>query len=336
MTDSVRLLSGQILQPSQKGWWTRLTGGCLCICLAAVLFYSGYRAWYDYVRFQRGNILTVYGLGLATAVLYLLGQRSMLGLASGVQPSGENAMFVYLRSFESDSRWIGDLGPFRVLTSLLTVFGTTYGTYESLLSFAVGDSGKLLAVGFPKESLPPLGGRRLYAKGDWKKLVETLTNNASAVFLRPGLTEGLRWELQHLIDSCPPSKIFLCFPRRNSRAEYESFLEQSGRDFPIEFPSKLDGALFITFDPNWSPILLKPVRRSVVGRICGLIRSLLVSYGPSLRSALFEGPARVVPSRRRPFAWPEWLYWGPMIVIVLTIAGLVLLGPAAPFIYPMY
>ena len=74
-------------------------------------------------------------------------------------------------------------------------------------------SGPVLAIGRPREVIPPLGAARIYVHDeDWQNLVRVLTYFARIVFLRVGDTSGFIWELRHLRTGCDPLKLLLFFP----------------------------------------------------------------------------------------------------------------------------
>ncbi|MBR5711545.1 MAG: hypothetical protein IKX40_12380 [Thermoguttaceae bacterium] len=106
---------------------------------------------------------------------------------------------LYLRSFKAD-------------TSKIIKF--TSQTEEEILVNSLSPIGKTVAIGSPKDEIPPLGGYRIYVKDDkcqnseikfsqnealiaeWQNTVIKLSKDAKLIALRIGDTAGLSWEIQ--------------------------------------------------------------------------------------------------------------------------------------------
>jgi len=89
--------------------------------------------------------------------------------------------------------------------------------------------GPLIAIGKPDDALPAIGSGRFYVDDDqWQAALLEVMSASQLVVLICGATQGLRWELQQVIQRLDPSELLLCIPRqRHSRdtrlAEWRQF-----------------------------------------------------------------------------------------------------------------
>src|ERR1700689_734469 len=66
------------------------------------------------------------------------------------------------------------------------------------------------AIGRPGEGLPALGAARFYvANAHWQEKVADVATVARLVVWASGTTQGLQWEITHLIRSLAPEKLVL-------------------------------------------------------------------------------------------------------------------------------
>ena len=128
--------------------------------------------------------------------------------------------------------------------------------------------GPFAAIGDPTEGLPQLGAIRIYVgvDGDWQEMVSKMADKASYVILQIGKSDGLMWEVQHIIENVKPEQLILCLPnqkfkitrlggfkkREQERQKiYQIFRDKTQDYFPVPLPEKIGGAMFIYFAPNW-------------------------------------------------------------------------------------
>ncbi len=105
---------------------------------------------------------------------------------------------LYLRSFSAD-------------TSKIIKF--TSQTEEEILVDSLSPIGKTVAIGCPRDKIPPLGGYRFYVKDEeWQNTVLQLSENAELTALRVGETEGLSWEINTLINIPDLQKLIFLIP----------------------------------------------------------------------------------------------------------------------------
>ena len=76
-----------------------------------------------------------------------------------------------------------------------------------------------------------------------------------------GHTEGLRWEIKHLLESVPPQKLLLWlhvnignWKKAERDSEWEKFRAAYKDVFPKELPADAARMRFIAFEDDWSPI----------------------------------------------------------------------------------
>lgn len=106
---------------------------------------------------------------------------------------------VYLRSFQDDGLSIGTRGPSRGIVDRLTVRHRL--GYERLLVASMQHFGPVVAIGEPRERLPPTGAFRLYYDDDeWQAAVTRMLLAASYIVLSVGETPSVGWEIAKLKD----------------------------------------------------------------------------------------------------------------------------------------
>src|SRR6185295_6816763 len=122
--------------------------------------------------------------------------------------------------------------------------------------------GPFVAVGNPTEELPVLGAARVYATDEaWQMTVDELTARAGVVLLQAGESEGVAWEVHHVVNLDAPERLILSLPlatrRRPSRAErYAAFRSRFGDLFPRPLAESIGDCQFAYFDADWTPRLL--------------------------------------------------------------------------------
>ena len=177
-----------------------------------------------------------------------------------LQRAGSRRPVLYLRSFQLDSR-IGR-------PSLIERFlgSIPLATDEQNVARALRKAGPMIAIGRPGESLPALGAARFYVShAQWQEKVVEVVEVAQYVLWATGATEGLRWEISHLIASLDPEKLIVWAhphllriggPERE--AEWRKFLEMMGPLFPKPLPAILGRARFFYFTKDWAPRAVAP------------------------------------------------------------------------------
>ena len=255
----------------QKRWW----GSILVLSgWAMILAGMGY-ALMNVV----GDLLpVVLGVAVAYIGVRLLnrGKRHFVPVGLAALQKDPRPPVLYLRPFTEEgdigqmspnaiNRGFGEKGTWRA-TALLVRF---LDTYEQYIGFAFRKIGPLAAIGNPTDGLPHLGAYRIYVglEGDWQKMVSTLANQASYALLQIGSSDGLMWEVQHIVNHVQPEQLILCLPnekikisrlsgpqKREERRQkiYQAFRTKTQEFFPKPLPADIGRAMFIYFDQDWN------------------------------------------------------------------------------------
>jgi len=169
--------------------------------------------------------------------LYKQGQRHFLTPAEKVMAADRRAPVVYLRSFATEGR---------------------IGEDEIALSRVLGTVGPFVAIGSPRDPLPPLGASRFYLPGpDWQGFVTHLVRRARLVVVLAGQTPGLEWELKLCRAELDPLQLIIAIPK--DEAAYGAFRNVARSaglllpDYPPLPEWPIGGSLyaFVTFDAEW-------------------------------------------------------------------------------------
>jgi hypothetical protein len=174
--------------------------------------------------------------------------------ASALAP--ETPPVVYLRPFAVDESGWG-----QIFSALLTAkMFTPVLSEEEQLARAVAPIGPLIAIGQPGESLPTPGAARIYP-AHWRESVEDLLRRARLVILRPGTSEGVRWEVEHSFRTVDPAKVVLMFERVKAK-DYEKNRTAIADACSVQLPPFKEvrrgrrARAFLEFEPNWTPKVL--------------------------------------------------------------------------------
>lgn len=182
-----------------------------------------------------------------------------------LERSGMRRPILYLRSFALDQQIQRPSWFERFLGSL------PLESAEQELTKALKKVGPTIAIGRPGEHLPGLGAARFYCSDDrWQQKVADVAAESQCIVWASGVTEGLRWEISHLVQSTLPEKLILwAHPHimrlapREREAEWSRFLVALGSAFPKPLPERLGEARFIYFSAGWAPHPVAPPRGPV-------------------------------------------------------------------------
>jgi hypothetical protein len=167
---------------------------------------------------------------------------------------------LYLRSFPLDAKLATPSLP-EILLGLVPLADA-----EQTLTREMRKVGPVIAIGRPGEALPALGAARFYVSHErWKEKVADVVRVAELVVWATGVTEGLRWEISHLIESLPPEKLVLwAHPHllrvgeAEREAEWKRFRDMLGGLFARPLPERLGSTRFFYFTPEHEPIAVGP------------------------------------------------------------------------------
>jgi hypothetical protein len=209
-----------------------------------------------------------------------------------LQRAGGRRPVLYLRSFALDAQ----LAKPSLLERLLGL--VPLADAEQVLTKELRRCGPVIAIGRPSEALPALGAARFYITNErWKEKVADIVKVAELVVWATGTTEGLRWEISHLLESLPPEKLILWahphllrVSEKEREAEWTRFRDTLGRGFPQPLPERLGDARFIYFNAQHEPVLVPPTSRWNAQR--NALRALLRAKG-------YPKPDPIAKARRR-------------------------------------
>jgi hypothetical protein len=168
---------------------------------------------------------------------------------------------LYLRSFALDEEIARPSGAELVLGTTPTA-----NAEQTLAKILSRRRGPVIAIGMPDEKLPGLGAARFYAGHDvWHQKVADVANVSQLVIWTTGTTEGLRWEISHLLGSVPPAKLIvwahpylLRLDKTEREREWSAFRETLGKTFPKPLPERLGKIRYIWFRDDWEPVPVAP------------------------------------------------------------------------------
>jgi len=237
--------------------------------------------------------------GVSSTLLVFTSWRLFARRAESVLRRNRRRPVLYLRSFQADVRMLGGVGDlFRLI-----FFGTPAESPERALAGSLTGVGPLVAVGQPREKLPPLGAARLYVRDDWQAVVAGLARASDLVVFRIGRTEGFWWEIRHVVSACDPRRVLIYLPKKDRENVYTAFWRRAAEVFPRRLPFRTGAALFLGFDADWNPRLLGIDGPSEAARGRWW---LLGGSAPIVREALNETLKPLgLDARRLPWRWRE-------------------------------
>jgi hypothetical protein len=168
---------------------------------------------------------------------------------------------LYLRSFALDEETA------RPSAGELVLGTTPTASAEQMLAKVLNRRvGPVIAIGMPGEKLPGLGAARFYASHEvWHQKVADAAQVSQLVVWTTGSTEGLRWEIAHLLKSVPPAKLIvwahphlLRVGKAERAQEWSTFLATLGKAFPKALPERLGKTRLIWFKKDWEPVPVAP------------------------------------------------------------------------------
>jgi ABC-type nitrate/sulfonate/bicarbonate transport system permease component len=279
---------------SEENWsrrGVRLAIGCVCLCIAVGMFVTPLLARYvpgcqiplpmlaNEIIFRLGAMLT--------SILFLLIPGFFQRSALVTLRKDDRYPVIYLRSFAADVR-VADSWSEIAWSILFNVPESA----ELALGRGVRLVGPLVTFGQPNELIKPRGAVRLYVdEKNWKQLLIDIVAAAELVILRIGRTEGFWWEFKHLFEHCNPENVLIYVPKKDRKTQYPYFSARAKSIIDRPFPHDLGAALFVGFDREWRPQLIRyegPSWRPLLRR-----RFLIGSSAPAVLEALAERQQQV-------------------------------------------
>lgn len=175
------------------------------------------------VLVEQRNVLAQLASGLEVVVATLilvslanrlrsLAQSKIRFSVDSLTASDQRAPILFLRAFRDDlvtlppynyllmSKIINDYSRARTLDHILLEEGTLYGP--------------VVALGNPKDPIPPYGVARQYVNDvDWQTSIKRLSQDAKGVVLCVDDTEAVWWEIEHLAETLIAKVLFIVHPK---------------------------------------------------------------------------------------------------------------------------
>ena len=204
------------------------------------------------------------------ASLRLRARKAMAEDAKALMTRDPRPAILYLRSFEHDElAEPSDIRPLNsdplsgalsgVMIGLLSSAEGAASTQEERLTRYMRRHGPFVAIGDPRDDLPDLGAARLYVddKTNWKSEVLSLMNKARLVIIRPGLGDGLRWELDRAIQVVPSERVMFWLPgnsddRSQIPESYEQLKGQLAACVTSPLPKWIEKKPCLCFGSGWT------------------------------------------------------------------------------------
>ena len=128
------------------------------------------------------------------------GRRLMISSIRESTEHDKRAPLLFLRSFRDEHVKLS--APRILLLGRLVNLFQRKGTLDIVLLEEATAYGPVVAVGEPGEPVPPYGAARGYfADGDWQKAIAQLADASRCIVICLDQTEGLIWELDHILNS---------------------------------------------------------------------------------------------------------------------------------------
>jgi len=218
----------------------------------------------------------VVGFALLPGILRDLRLRKQLKApsASEVLAHDKRPPIIYLRSFKEE-------GTGKDLPATLTVEplmnplgfgGRQMPTFEQELAVYVERSGPFVTLHNPDFGLSELGAARLATKegNDWWKQLDEVLPGCRFVIFRAGETKNLLLELQKLVSEVPATKVLVYLQMGVEQdagvqqARYNRFRKLTESILPKPLPEKRGKYQFLYFDPDWTPILSRNLKTTLI------------------------------------------------------------------------
>jgi hypothetical protein len=234
----------------------------------------------------------VIGLSIALAAgllmvmgahLFNLGRRIKIASKPKFTPRDDRPLVLYLRSFRDDS-------PDPVMNPGVQLPIVT--TEEEQLAGVLGEIGRFIAIGNPREQLPQLGATRMYVDdAEWKHRVRDLMSEARIILFRAGAgSDGFWWEVETAVQLVKPERLLFLVP--SDEREWEVFRHVAQRYMPSQLPLcsgkkpllwELSSKGLIYFEPDWTPRYVPLTSKAGRG---DLLSPYAPAFGKALRPAL--------------------------------------------------
>ena len=285
-----------VAPPSCKPYGSLLQFGVFLGCVLASVHVSGWLAAQlkDYAWLPVGwlVVLTTLAVTSPLAIRAVRGGRQFFSRnAQQALRADRRRPVLYLRSFALDDTLMRRLS----LASRILSLAVPSLTLEERVVKILGRLGPVIAIGRPGENLPALGAARFYVSNErWNQKVAEIVSVAQLVIWASGTTEGLRWELSHLLKMLDPGRLLLWLHPNilglNGEArerEWRKFREQFADLLPPQFPATIGETRFIYLRADGEPVAVLPDDYVRAHPDSDALRNLLYQTGKLTAPRLF-------------------------------------------------
>jgi hypothetical protein len=233
--------------------------------------------------------LLLLNLFRAGRIIDWLADRRATRLYQDVRDWDARAPVLFLRAFDQDRARLPALtrDPFVKFPSGV---GRPRTLDEILLEHA-SCYGPVIAVGDPRDPVPPLGAARVFAPDEgqsWREIVAALVGASKAVVICPNDTEGVRWELDLIASAgARPRTIYLANPEIPAAAS-EILFARLAPEGAVPVLPKRQKTIAAFVDPKGGWRVLTTSRRPC-------LQTYVIALNMALQALLGEAkPSRVV------------------------------------------
>ncbi len=316
-----------------KGIRYLIGGVCLLLGGFGSILLVRYGSVFGIGRPDLAGGFAVVGVGLVVAFVGVrmatIGKGLMTPDGDAVLNSTDRPLFLYLRAFGLDE----EDGRHRM--PLYMGIQVPINPWESGLAGACKKVGDMVAIGRPGEAFATTGAARVYVTDDqWQDKVVEMIGKTELVFWTYGSTEGLRWEIQRLVDTVPPEQLVVALPFWNVKPAQRLEVWQKAREqidaiFPRGLPEDIGDSLFIAFDADWNARPVEPLPMPLFMRAAML-------FG---RNRVYEGVNGLL--RTKGYTWPKpgfgtyllcaigFLAWTSVAGVLLTMIYVLIISIAS-------
>lgn len=154
-----------------------------------------------------------------------IAQRRTIISLSELMISDQRSPVLFLRSFKDDSVDLSSAD--QNLLGKIYHVGADKLNLDKVILLELSSVGPVIAIGNPSDPRPPFGAARAYlSNSDWQVTVSTLAQQAKIIVLCVDNTEGVLWEIEHLIERDYLDKTLFIIPPRlkfEHKAKLEAF-----------------------------------------------------------------------------------------------------------------
>jgi hypothetical protein len=200
--------------------------------LLPLLYRTGYESSFD-----NSFILNFILLSIGSVIIFIakkINQRAALVMQQSKRialDKKENNFFefnqngvLYLRSFEKDSDAIISLNEIKIDNMIVT--SDKVATFEELILKPFQSIGPTIAIGNPAEEETKMGAFRTYHSNEtWQSYINDAITKSKLILIRAGNTEGVRWEINQVLNLASHNKILILTPDISKTDDLEIFLQ---------------------------------------------------------------------------------------------------------------